>query len=123
MGVVVPRLVRELLGRRASTANRSLQDFEVLTSAGAPLFAEEKREALRKLTPRFHEMYGASAIGPVAALRPEEIAERPTSVGRPILLVDVEVVDDEERPLGANEAGRLRCRGPGLTSPIAGLPV
>ena len=121
MGVIVPRVVRELLAIEHD-GKPLLKDFEVLTSAGAPLFADEKHEALRKLTPRFHEMYGAAAIGPVAASRPEEIAERPTSVGRPFFLVDVEVVDDEERPLGANEAGRLRCRGPGLTSPIAGLP-
>jgi acyl-coenzyme A synthetase/AMP-(fatty) acid ligase len=65
-------------------------------------------------------MYGAAAIGPMSALRPQDLIERPTSVGRPFLLVDVEVVDDDERPLGPDVPGRLRCRGLGLTTPIAG---
>jgi acyl-coenzyme A synthetase/AMP-(fatty) acid ligase len=76
---------------------------------------------LRRLTPKFHEIYGTAATGPIASLRPEDMAERPTSIGKPFSLVDIDVVDDDDRPLGADQAGRLRCRGPGLTSPIAGL--
>jgi len=76
---------------------------------------------LGKLTPNFHEIYGAAAIGPMSALRPQDLIERPTSVGRPFLLVDVEVVDDTERPLGPDLPGRLRCRGLGLTSPLAAI--
>jgi acyl-coenzyme A synthetase/AMP-(fatty) acid ligase len=120
VGFIVPSVVRQLLSI-AEPDQLLFPDIDMLASVGAPLFADEKREAWRKLTPRFHEMYGAAAIGPMAALRPEDIAERPTSVGRPFSFVDVEVVDDDDRPVGADTAGRLRCRGPGLTSPIAGL--
>src|SRR5260370_39775667 len=73
-----------------------------------------------KLTPNFHEIYGATAIGPMSVLRPQDMMERPESVGRPFPLVDIEVVDDNDRPLPAGETGRLRCRGPALTSPIPG---
>ena len=122
VGFIVPSVVRQLL---------SIAEFDkplfpyigTLASVGAPLFADEKRQALRKLTPNFYEMYGAAAMGPMAALQPEDIAERPTSVGRPFLLIDVEVVDENEKPVGADTTGYLRCRGPGLTSPIAGLGV
>jgi acyl-coenzyme A synthetase/AMP-(fatty) acid ligase len=120
VGFVVPSVVRQLLAI-AEAGKPLFPDIDVLTSVGAPLFADEKGEALRKLTPRFHEMYGAAAIGPMAALRPEDITARPTSVGRPFSFIDVEVVDENERPLGPDMAGRLRCRAPGLTSPIAGL--
>lgn len=121
VGFIVPSLVRDLLA--IEHAGKLLfPNIEALTSVGAPLFAEEKRAALRKLAPQFHEMYGASAMGPIAALRPEDIAERPTSVGRSFPFVDVEVVDEDEKPFAPDETGRLRCRGPGLTSPIAGLP-
>jgi acyl-coenzyme A synthetase/AMP-(fatty) acid ligase len=117
VGFIVPALVRQLVPM--SDAGKPLfPEIDVLTSVGAPLFAEEKSEALRKLTPRFHEMYGAAAIGPISALRPEDIAERPTSVGRPFSFIDVEVVDDNDEPVGVETVGRLRCRGPGLTSPI-----
>jgi acyl-coenzyme A synthetase/AMP-(fatty) acid ligase len=120
VGFIVASVVRQLLS--IAELDKPLFPYvDMLASVGAPLFADEKRQALRKLTPSFYEMYGAAAIGPMAALRPEDIAERPTSVGRPFFLIDVEVVDEDEKPVGANAAGRLRCRGPGLTSPIAGL--
>ncbi len=119
-GFIPPSLVRELLAI-AKVGKPLFENVEVLTSVGAPLFADEKREALCKLTPRFHEMYGASAVGPIAALRPEDMAGRPTSVGRPFSFVDVEVVNEDETPLGPDQTGRLRCRGPGLTSAIPGL--
>jgi len=118
-GFIVPSVVRQLFAI-AEPDKPLFPDIEVLICGGAPLFPDEKREALRELTPNFHEMYGAAAIGPMSALRPQDLIEHPTSVGRPFLLVDVEVVDDDERPLGPDLPGRLRCRGLGLTTPIAG---
>jgi acyl-coenzyme A synthetase/AMP-(fatty) acid ligase len=119
-GFIVPSVVRQLFAI-AEPDKPLFPDLEVLICGGAPLFPDEKREALRKLTPRFHEMYGAAAIGPMSALRPQDLIERPTSVGQPFLLVEVEAVDDDERPLGPDIPGRLRCRGLGLTTPIAGI--
>jgi acyl-coenzyme A synthetase/AMP-(fatty) acid ligase len=119
-GFIVPSVVRQLFAL-AEPDKPLFPDIEVLICGGAPLFPDEKRDALHKLTPNFHEMYGAAAIGPMSALRPQDLIERPTSVGRPFLLVDVEVVDDDERPLGPDLPGRLRCRGLGLTSPLAGV--
>jgi len=110
-------VVRQLLSM-ATEAQPLFPGQPILTSGGAPLFADEKREALRKLSANFHEMYGAAATGPMTVLRPDDVAERAPSVGRPLSLVDVEVVDEEGRPLGPHVVGRLRCRGPGLMSPI-----
>jgi acyl-coenzyme A synthetase/AMP-(fatty) acid ligase len=119
VGFIVPSLVRELMAIQ-QTRKPLFPNIDVLISGGAPLFADEKREALQ-LTPKFHEIYGTAATGPIASLRPEDMAGRPTSIGKPFAVVDIDVVDDDDRPLGADQAGRLRCRGPGLTYPIAGL--
>lgn len=116
-GFVAPSIVRQVLPI-AKPGKPLFPQMDVLICGGAPLFAEEKLEALRKLTPKFHEMYGAAAIGPMAVLRPEDIAEHPASVGRPFSLVDMEVVDELDQPLAAGMPGRLRCRGPGITTPI-----
>ena len=119
-GFIVPSVVRQLFA--ISEPGKPLfPDLEVLICGGAPLFPDEKRDAVQMLTPNFHEMYGAAAIGPLSALRPRDLIEHPTSVGRPFLLVEVDVVDDGDRPLGPGIPGRLRCRGLGLTSPI-GVP-
>jgi acyl-coenzyme A synthetase/AMP-(fatty) acid ligase len=114
---VVPTVVRQLLSI-ADTDKAMLPGMDVFMCVGAPIFAEEKLEAARKLTPNFYDRYGAAAIGPVAAMRPEDLSERPGSVGRSHMLVDVEVVDEDDQPLGPGETGRLRCRGPGLTMPM-----
>jgi acyl-coenzyme A synthetase/AMP-(fatty) acid ligase len=92
--------------------------MNVLICGGAPLFAEEKIEAMQKLTPKFHEIYGAAAIGPMAVSRPDDIAKHPASVGRPFALIDMEVVGEDNQPIGPDIPGRLRCRGPGVTTPI-----
>jgi acyl-CoA synthetase (AMP-forming)/AMP-acid ligase II len=115
---VAPTVLRRLLPL-AGNEKPVLTDIDLLVSTGSPLFSDEKLEIARKVSPRFCEMYGAAAIGPIAVLRPEEISERPASVGRPFSLIDVEIVDENDQPLGLGGTGQLRVRGPSLTSPVA----
>jgi acyl-coenzyme A synthetase/AMP-(fatty) acid ligase len=114
---VVPSVLRQLLTITEGHLPL-LPKIDLLISGGAPVFAEEKLQIIRKLTPRFCELYGTAALGPMSALRGEDIQDRPTSVGRPFSFIDVEIVDDDDRSLEAGNTGRLRCRGPGLTSPL-----
>jgi acyl-coenzyme A synthetase/AMP-(fatty) acid ligase len=115
---VVPSVVRQLMAI-TEPDKPLLSGLDILMTAGAPLFANEKREALHRLTPYFHEFYGATAMGNISVLRPEAMLDRPTSVGRPFPLVEVEIVDENDRPVGLEQIGQLRCRGPALASPIA----
>jgi fatty-acyl-CoA synthase len=55
-------------------------------------------------------MYGQTEAGPIATLRPRDVRRKPTSVGRPALNVDVQVVDADDRPLGAGTTGEIVCR-------------
>jgi acyl-CoA synthetase (AMP-forming)/AMP-acid ligase II len=114
---VVPTMLRQLL-RAAPADGFLLPDMEAMTSAGAPLFAQEKLEAINKLTPRLYDCYGATFSGAVAILRPDEIAERPASVGQPHALFQLEIADDAGRPLERGAVGRLRLRGPTLGTEI-----
>ena len=114
---VVPSMLRQFLSI-AGDHRPLLPEIDLLISGGAPLFADEKLEVVQKVTPQFCELYGTAAMGPMAALRPEEIRERPTSVGRPLSFIDVEIVNDSDGPLDPGATGHLRCRGPGLTLPI-----
>ena len=118
---VAPSVLRQLL-LVADKHGPVLPEIDLLVSTGAPLFADEKREITHKVSPRFCEMYGAAAIGPIAALRCEEILVRPTSVGRSFSLIDVEIVDENDQPSDIGATGQLRCRGPSLTSPIVTSP-
>jgi fatty-acyl-CoA synthase len=119
MAAIVPSSLRQLLAA-ADSDEPLLPGLQILLSAGAPLFVDEKRKTLRKLMPYFCEVYAASAFGPISVLRPKDVLKSADSVGRPVALAYVEIVDDEDRPVVIGEAGRLRCRGPSLASPIPG---
>ena len=59
--------------------------------------------------------YGQTEIGPLAtALRPQEHARRPASVGRPVLFVETRIVDDEMRTLPPGAVGEIVHRSPQL---------
>jgi len=119
IAAVVPSAVRQLLPV-AGSDEPLLPGLDLLICSGAPLFADEKRKTVRKLTPNFHEIYAASALGPISVLRPADMDKWAASVGRPFPLADVEIVDEDDRPLAPGETGRLRCRGPALATPIRG---
>src|SRR5262249_5793810 len=96
-----------------------LPTMTLMKSSGAPLFAEEKRQAAFRLTPNFIEEYGVSAIGVLSTLRQCDFAARADSVGQLKPWIEAQVVDEGDRPLAAGAVGRLRVRGPGLGSPIS----
>jgi fatty-acyl-CoA synthase len=73
------------------------------------------REQVETIVARFRNenlyvMYGQTEAGPVCALRPPETLQKPTSVGRPVLNVDVEVRDPGGRPVPPGETGEIVCR-------------
>lgn len=119
VGRMVPTMVRRLLAEYKG-ADPLLPSLGALFSSGAALDAGEKRDALRRLTPTFHEFYGTAETMNISVLRPESIERHADSVGQPISLVEVEVVDDEDRPMKVGDAGHLRCRSPALAAPLPG---
>jgi long-chain acyl-CoA synthetase len=90
-----------------------------LYCSGAPLHAEEKRQAVRALTPNFNERYGTAETLAIAVLRPNDFADRADSVGRPHSLVEIEIADGDDHALPIGGVGRLRIRGPGVGSPLS----
>jgi acyl-coenzyme A synthetase/AMP-(fatty) acid ligase len=119
LAAVAPSAVRRLLAT-AGGDEPFLPMLDLLICAGAPLFADEKRKAVCQVTPNFHEVYGASAFGPISVLRPKDVLKWADSVGRPFPLAEIDIVDEDDRPIAPGETGRLRCRGPALASPVLG---
>lgn len=115
----VPGTIRQLL-KLASGSAPLLPGLDHLACSGTPMTAAEKVATLRRISPNFYERYGAAAIGPISALRPQDMVSRPDSVGQPGQFVDVAIVDDAGRPVPARETGRLRLRGAGLGAPVSG---
>jgi acyl-coenzyme A synthetase/AMP-(fatty) acid ligase len=118
VATVVPSVVRQLLAIAGDDA--LLPGLAALFCTGAPLYVPEKRRAVRALTPNFHERYGTAETLALSILRPADFAHRAESVGQPHSLVEIEVVDDSDRPLAHGSSGRLRIRGPGVGTPLPG---
>jgi fatty-acyl-CoA synthase len=60
--------------------------------------------------PNLFVVYGQSEAGPIATLRPRDVLRRPTSVGRPVINVDVSLVAADGGGVGAGEVGEIVCR-------------
>jgi acyl-CoA synthetase (AMP-forming)/AMP-acid ligase II len=60
--------------------------------------------------PNLFVVYGQSEAGPISTLRPRDVLRKPTSVGRPVVNVDVSLVAADGSPVGAGEVGEIVCR-------------
>jgi len=112
---LVPTQLRRLLALD-DAALAPLRNLRLLFSSGAPLTVAERQEIAARLCPNFHEYYASTEGGGVSLLTPADLERRPDSVGRPVFGVEVEVVDDDDRPLAADAVGRIRYRGPGVAT-------
>jgi len=119
VAVMVPTMLRRLLVGNAP-AKPLLSDLSALFSTGAPLAPEEKLLARSRISPNFQERFGTAETLVLTVLRPNWLARRPHSVGQPLSLAEMEIVDEQDRPLREGDVGQLRCRGPGLASPLPG---
>jgi acyl-coenzyme A synthetase/AMP-(fatty) acid ligase len=107
-----PALLRGLLAL-APASGLLLPEFRRLVSVGALLFPDEIRRLRASVTPHLANYYGSSGAGSTSAIAGDELARKPGSVGRPMIGVAVEIVDDDDRVLPRGETGWLRTRGPG----------
>lgn len=108
---LVPTLLRALLAFK-SPRFPLFPSLRALLSSGSLIRPEERHAIRERLSPHFHEVYATSEAGIVSALSPEQQIEFPDSVGQPAFGIDVEIADDDHRPVAApGTIGQLRFRG------------
>ena len=81
-----------------------------LMCCGSPLPISVKGELLERLGGVLIELYG-STEGVITTLDPEDAAGRLTSVGKPIAGTDLAIIDNDDRPVAAGQAGEIVGRG------------
>ena len=111
----VPTVLRRLL-ELPEQPGPLLPGLRRITGSSAAMYAEEKSEVMRRLSPNYYEIYASSGGGYITILRSDDIEKRADSVGQPAYLTEVQIVDEDDKPLPAGETGRLRCRGPGVST-------
>ena len=101
------RLLRLADDQRAAFDGSSLQ--RVLHGA-APCPPEVKRRMIDWWGPIVSEYYGGTEGAVISVIDSEQWLERPTSVGRPLPMVEVRVLDPDGKPCAAGESGRIFIR-------------
>lgn len=94
-------------------------DLSALRKAyyGASIMPGPVLERLREAMPElgFYNCFGQSEIAPLATvLRPQEHEQRPDSAGRPVLFVELRVVDPDGNDVAPGEQGEVVYRSPQL---------
>ncbi|WP_433782460.1 acyl-CoA synthetase [Actinomycetospora sp. CA-101289] len=103
----------------ANHADFPTRDLSSLRKAfyGASIMPGPVLARLREHLPglRVYNCFGQSEIGPLATvLQPEEHDERPESCGRPVLFVELRVIDDDGHDVEPGGTGEVVYRSPQL---------
>jgi fatty-acyl-CoA synthase len=94
-----------------------LSSLRFCTSGGAPLPVPLVEKYTREKGIRFKQGFGMTEFGPgLFALPAEDAIRKAGSIGRPNFFVDVQVVDEDNQPLGPNQEGELVLKGPSQSS-------
>ena len=118
---VTPNTCRLFL-RAAPERGLLLPRLRGLETAGQPLYGEEKRAVLARVTPNFHERYGTTAGGFITTLDAAAMIAKPDSVGVPVPGMAVEVVGPSGASLPSGVAGEVRCRPVFTRGPCPEVP-
>lgn len=92
---------------------RGQHELRTIISNAAALSPELKRKAVAYFGEGLlHETYGSTEAGIVTNIRPDDLLDRPRSVGTPFANMEVELRRPDGTAANSGETGELFCRGP-----------
>ena len=93
-------------------AATDLSSLRMLISGGSPLHTHTKNALIERLPKAgLHEFYGATEMGLITNLRPEDQKRKVRSVGRPVPGMYVELRDEAGKPVPQGEIGEIHIGG------------
>jgi acyl-CoA synthetase (AMP-forming)/AMP-acid ligase II len=96
----------------------AMPNVRCLVTSGSAMQPGDRDRVIERLTPNLMDYYATSEGGGIAVLLPDEqIAHRHT-VGRPAFRVEIQVVNEDSEPVRRGDVGRLRYRGPGVSTQL-----
>lgn len=110
-----------ILADSASIDACALPQLRLAFSAGAPLSEDTHRGFLAKYGVPVRQLYGSTETGSVAINLRDTEHGRWASVGAPIHNVQVDLFDEQGRPVPSDESGEIVIRSPAMTTGYANL--
>jgi acyl-coenzyme A synthetase/AMP-(fatty) acid ligase len=114
------RIAQHLAQKVPGTARVTPDSLQIVCSGGSVLSAGVQEVIRTRIAPEFYNHYGASEAGLMARTSPEMQMKAPLLSGRLAQWMEGEAMDDDDRPLPPGTVGRLRFRGPGMSSGYLG---
>lgn len=109
--MLVPSQIVALLGHPNFTAP-ALASLEMLMTVGAPLLLKHKQRLAELKDGIFYELYGLTEGGSSTVLDKLDFFRKPGSVGTPLPLCEMKVVDEQGREVPPGTVGEILGRGP-----------
>lgn len=106
----VPTMYFGLLHHSADSSP-DLSSLRWCMAGGAPMPVEVMRAFEEKFSVQILEGYGLSETSPVASFNVLDRPRKPGSIGYPVWGVEMQIVDDKDRPLPDGERGEICIRG------------
>jgi acyl-CoA synthetase (AMP-forming)/AMP-acid ligase II len=107
---LVPTLLRRLLDM-PKASSPLMPGVRLLISSGASLYPDERRTIMREISPGFVNFYSSSEGGGISLLRPEHPDAASLSVGKVVFGAEVQIIDEDHRPVAPGTVGAIRYRG------------
>jgi len=106
-------------------ARTDWHSVRICYSGAAPLSAQTLQRWRDAVGAPVYEGYGQTEAGPVLSFNPVDGPVKPGSVGVPVPLTEIEIVDAEtgRRVLAQGERGEIRARGPQIMQAYRNLPL
>jgi long-chain acyl-CoA synthetase len=105
---LVPTMYARLLALPAEVrAQYDLSSMRFVASTGSPCPPELKRAMIEWWGPVIHECYGASELGYMTLLTPEQALRKPGSAGLPLPGVTLKILGEDGRELPRNTPGLI----------------
>ena len=105
---LVPTMVTRLLQvPEEQTADLDLSSLRAVVVGAAPLFPEYKLAFLDRFGPILYEYYGATETGLNTAISPQDMRERPSSVGKAFINNELKIYDEDQNEVPDGERGVL----------------
>ena len=105
---LVPVMIRRIVSLDDDIkAKYDMSSLRIVMASGSALSQDLKKEATKLFGEVLYDLYGSTEIGWVAIARPQDIVQKPKSVGRPVEGIDIAVFSAEGERLPAGEIGEL----------------
>jgi fatty-acyl-CoA synthase len=106
--VAVPVMLQRILALGDDVlGGHDLGDLEVVAASGSALSSHLTTEWIQRVGPNLYNTYGSTEVALASIATPDELRRHPTTAGRIVPGVRVEILDDHAQPVPVGTVGRI----------------